>query len=269
MTKDQLSEALRGLLRQAEADAGRAGIDVMDADAIERWREAWKGQNGHDMAPINYNSLRRLIALIDWLARDQILSALSTKGADVDWHPRDEPAPEGFPVLAEHRAWNSPAGELMQHVVWWFDGEWRVYPDTDGRAYVDRWKYLPAARQAVDVVEVQKIETVTGNFYTEPGEPFWRIEIDGYCADFEHEPAARNFADAINRRQAVDVETAKAAILKDLRDRRLLKWLFAEDADQNPVAIGYVDGPIDSRTQDEIAEALARAAIATLSGETK
>lgn len=48
-------------------------------------------------------------------------------------------------------------------------------------------------------INVRKIETVTGDFYTEAGEPFWRIEIDGYCADFDHEQAALNFAAAIQR----------------------------------------------------------------------
>jgi hypothetical protein len=47
------------------------------------------------------------------------------------------------------------------------------------------------------MVEVQKIQTVTG-YFSEPGTPFWRIEIGGYCADFDYEQAAQNFATAIN-----------------------------------------------------------------------
>lgn len=62
-----------------------------------------------------------------------------------EWRSKDEPAPGGTPVLAEHRAWDSPHGELMQHVVWWFDREWRPYPKTDGRAYVDRWRFMDEA----------------------------------------------------------------------------------------------------------------------------
>lgn len=57
-----------------------------------------------------------------------------------------------------------------------------------------------------DDVEVRMVETVTGDFYSEPGEPFWRIEIDGYCADFDSEGAAQNFASRINylvRRAAI------------------------------------------------------------------
>jgi len=51
-------------------------------------------------------------------------------------------------------------------------------------------------------VEVREIETVTGDFMTERGAPFWRIEIDGYCADFDYQAAAENFAAAINSRIA-------------------------------------------------------------------
>lgn len=52
----------------------------------------------------------------------------------------------------------------------------------------------PGLREAV---KVQRIETVDGDCMTEEGEPFWRIEINGYCADFDYEEAANNFADAI------------------------------------------------------------------------
>lgn len=51
----------------------------------------------------------------------------------------------------------------------------------------------------VGTVVVEKIETVSGDFGTEPGEPFWRVRIGEQCADFDFEQAARNFADAINR----------------------------------------------------------------------
>ena len=52
-------------------------------------------------------------------------------------------------------------------------------------------------------VEVQEIETVTGDLLLDPGEPFWRIVINDYCADFDTERAARNFADQINRLSAI------------------------------------------------------------------
>lgn len=56
------------------------------------------------------------------------------------------------------------------------------------------------------------------------------------------------------------VDAGREAILENLRDRRLLKWLFAEDP-ENHGAIGYVDGPIDADTQKECAESLVRAAL--------
>lgn len=46
------------------------------------------------------------------------------------------------------------------------------------------------------------------------------------------------------------VAAGREAILENLRDRRLLKWLFAEDPETHG-AIGYVDGPIDAETQNE------------------
>lgn len=59
-----------------------------------------------------------------------------------------------------------------------------------------------SARPASNYVMVREIETVTGDFCTEPGEPFYRIEIDGFCADFDYREAADNFAAAINARIA-------------------------------------------------------------------
>lgn len=44
------------------------------------------------------------------------------------------------------------------------------------------------------------------------------------------------------------IEAGAKAFLTDMRDRRLLKWLFAEE-DNGP--IGYVDGPIDLDAQKE------------------
>ena len=39
--------------------------DIMDPEALTRYRSQVRENNGHDMASINYNSLRRLITLID------------------------------------------------------------------------------------------------------------------------------------------------------------------------------------------------------------
>ena len=55
------------------------------------------------------------------------------------WHEATQPAPEGMPVLAMYRAWNRPNGALMKHVVWWLEGDWRIYPHRDSRGHVDRW----------------------------------------------------------------------------------------------------------------------------------
>lgn len=71
-----------------------------------------------------------------------------------------------------------------------------------------------SARPAGDYVLVREIETVTGDFCTEPGEPFYRIEIDGFCADFDYREAADNFAAAINARIA-----ARPAVAEDVVER--------------------------------------------------
>lgn len=44
----------------------------------------------------------------------------------------------------------------------------------------------------------------------------------------------------------------REAFLKDMRDRRLLKWLFPKDP-TNHGAIGYIEGPIDLETQMDCA----------------
>ncbi|WP_066045882.1 MULTISPECIES: hypothetical protein [Sphingomonadales] len=75
-----------------------------------------------------------------------------------------------------------------------------------------------SARPAGDYVLVREIETVTGDFCTEPGEPFYRIEIDGFCADFDYREAADNFAAAINARIA-----ARPAVGEDVVERVLAK----------------------------------------------
>ena len=71
-----------------------------------------------------------------------------------------------------------------------------------------------SARPASNYVMVREIETVTGDFCTEPGEPFYRIEIDGFCADFDYREAADNFAAAINARIA-----ARPAVAEDVVER--------------------------------------------------
>jgi hypothetical protein len=50
------------------------------------------------------------------------------------------------------------------------------------------------------------------------------------------------------------LEAAREAILDDLRDRKLLKYLFADDPSSRG-AYGYVDTPIDLETQHRIVSA--------------
>ena len=78
-----------------------------------------------------------------------------------------------------------------------------------------------AHEPSADVVEVRKVETVTGDFMQDEGEPFWRIEIGGYCADFDHEQAARNFAAAI---AAMRPESERAGIVAWLRSLPNDEW---------------------------------------------
>jgi hypothetical protein len=92
-----------------------------------------------------------------------------------------------------------------------------VYRGEDGRIWVreesefedGRFERLELPTPAADgdKVLVRKVETVSGDYMTEAGEPFWRIEINGYCADFDHEQAARNFAAQINLLAAAPAPT--------------------------------------------------------------
>lgn len=64
------------------------------------------------------------------------------------------------------------------------------------------------------------------------------------------------------------VERVKAAFLADMRDRKFLKYLFAEEPETR-AAYGYIDQPFDRGVQDEIADSIARAAIATMREPTE
>jgi hypothetical protein len=65
-----------------------------------------------------------------------------TESGEVAWHDASQPAPEGLPVLAHYRAFNRPDGKVMTHVVWWREGDWRIYPFTGNHGHVDRWRPL-------------------------------------------------------------------------------------------------------------------------------
>lgn len=75
-------------------------------------------------------------AITGWNTRK---SVDPTEGRSELWYEATQPAPEGMPVLAMYRAWNRPEGKLMKHVVWWLEGDWRIYPLRDSRGHVDRW----------------------------------------------------------------------------------------------------------------------------------
>ena len=48
------------------------------------------------------------------------------------------------------------------------------------------------------VIPLERIEMVSWEKgWEEKAEPMWRIVLNGYCADFPSEQAARNFADQI------------------------------------------------------------------------
>lgn len=90
----------------------------------------------------------------------------------------------------------------------------------------------------------------------------------GHAPDNRIQPSDDVIANAVRAFLGSEevVAAGREAILENLRDRRLLKWLFAEDP-ENHGAIGYVDGPIDAETQNECAESLARATLSSIGGE--
>lgn len=96
---------------------------------------------------------------------------------DVEWHPATEQPEHGEPVIAEFYEWNDPRNPATQQVVWWWEGEWRLYPLTDGTAYVNRWRRLPAQHAAIDAAVAAERERL----------PMWfrdliRGAADDFCA---------------------------------------------------------------------------------------
>lgn len=83
---------------------------------------------------------------------------------------------------------------------------------------------LARPRAAVGSVKVERVETVPllHPFDDSETPPIWRIVIDGYCADFEVEQAARNFAAAIERmngpRAAVGEREDEVGLVEAARD---------------------------------------------------
>lgn len=120
-------------------------------------------------------------------------------------------------AAAHDAPWMRPYSyeECNGHKLRWRtpDGRHDVAPGRD-----PKWKPLnrnqPMTTTDPKLIEpvatVREIETVTGDFLNEPGQPFYRIEINGYCADFDYREAAENFAAAINEaaHQWQPIETA-------------------------------------------------------------
>lgn len=125
-----------------------------------------------------------------------------------------------------------------------------------------------AARPAGDYVLVREIETVTGDFCTEPGEPFYRIEIDGFCADFDYREAADNFAAAINARIAARpavaedvVERVRLVVMQELWKREQYNGVTADYNAFRDTMAGRIE------KYEAEAERIARAAIAAMGSD--
>jgi len=57
---------------------------------------------------------------------------------------------------------------------------------------------VPGVEWEKAIPPVQRIETVRQvEFWDEPAEPMWRVEVSGRCVDFETETRANYFRDAI------------------------------------------------------------------------
>ena len=66
--------------------------DHMDDEAMLRYRASVAENNGHDMAPVNYNSLRRIIARLDAAERerDALREALAKTAQPHFWWDTDD-----------------------------------------------------------------------------------------------------------------------------------------------------------------------------------
>ena len=81
----------------------------------------------------------------------------------LEWHEPSERAPDGTPVLAEYHPWNDRTQPMREHVVWWYDCEWRLYPSTDDAAYVNRWRQLPSAKAPELAARVKVLEAAAAD----------------------------------------------------------------------------------------------------------
>ena len=70
--------------------------DHMDDEAMQRYRASVADNDGHDMAPVNFNSLRRIIARLDAAERER--DALR----------------DALEFYADKSAWNQPPVQTVQ-----------------------------------------------------------------------------------------------------------------------------------------------------------
>lgn len=59
--------------------------------------------------------------------------------ANMTWRDRAETPDHGRAVLAEYHPYNEAERPVAYQVVWWWDGAYREFPQTEGSAYVERW----------------------------------------------------------------------------------------------------------------------------------
>lgn len=75
-------------------------------------------------------------------------------GREADgWHDPSEKPDPGEPVIAEYNEFDDAKAPIRLQTVWWYEGEWRTYPSLSDRAYVNRWRRIPAPEQPLDTIQ--------------------------------------------------------------------------------------------------------------------
>ena len=91
----------------------------------------------------------------------------------------------------------------------------------------ERLRAVQAATAATPIEPIEMEDWSKG--YAEPAEPIWRITLNGYCADFPSEGAARNFAAQIAALVAAVATSAMPGLVAALRE---LVAIWAEGGDE-------------------------------------
>lgn len=112
---------------------------------------------------------------------------------------------------------------------------------------------VPVARK-LTVERVEMEDWSEG--YSAPADPIWRIVINGYCADFPTETAARNFANAIGALAPVSVAEAVkvpeiAALVKAVEPFAEAWGLALHQAGEHPGALRTL-GPLGALAAHQI-----------------